>query len=118
VVFPRRPARASGISPTEVAALSGAAGETGRSGPVPWRRLIPRMVPMMVTYFCMGWTGWLYVTWMPSLFSKNYGIDMKKSAMFFAATFLCAMCAEFVGGIAQRLPAAAHRAPADRALAG
>ena len=36
----------------------------------------------MITYFCMGWTGWLYVTWMPSLFSKNYGVDMKKSAMF------------------------------------
>jgi nitrate/nitrite transporter NarK len=53
----------------------------------------------MVTYFCMGWTGWLYVTWMPSLFSKNYGVDMKKSAMFYAATFLCAMFAEFFGGI-------------------
>jgi nitrate/nitrite transporter NarK len=60
---------------------------------------VPRMVPMMITYFCMGWTGWLYVTWMPSLFSKNYGIDMKKSAMFYAATFLCAMVAEFFGGV-------------------
>jgi nitrate/nitrite transporter NarK len=53
----------------------------------------------MVTYFCMGWTGWLYVTWMPSLFSKNYGVDMKKSAMFYAASFLCAMLAEFFGGV-------------------
>jgi nitrate/nitrite transporter NarK len=53
----------------------------------------------MITYFCMGWTGWLYVTWMPSLFSKNYGVDMKKSAMFYAATFLCATFAEFFGGV-------------------
>jgi sugar phosphate permease len=89
----------SSISPDEVAALTAGPAKPGGSGPVPWRRLVPRMVPMMVTYFCMGWTGWLYVTWMPSLFSKNYGIDMKKSSMFFAATFLCAMCAEFVGGI-------------------
>jgi len=36
---------------------------------------------------------------MPSLFSKNYGVDMKKSAMFYAATFLCAMVAEFFGGV-------------------
>jgi len=89
----------AGISPVEVAALSAGPGRPGGSGPVPWRRLVPRMVPMMVTYFCMGWTGWLYVTWMPSLFSKNYGVDMKKSAMFYAATFLCAMVAEFFGGV-------------------
>jgi MFS family permease len=87
------------ITPAELAVLP-SGGQTARtSGPVPWRRLVPRMVPMMVTYFCMGWTGWLYVTWMPSLFSKNYGIDMKKSAMFYAATFLCAMLAEFFGGV-------------------
>ena len=61
------------------------------SGPVPWRRLIPRMAPMMIGYFCQGWTGWLYVTWMPSLFSKNYGLDLKKSSLFYAVTLLCAM---------------------------
>ena len=87
------------ITPAEVAVLTAGPAQPGGSGPVPWRRLIPRMVPMMVTYFCMGWTGWLYVTWMPSLFSKNYGIDMKKSAAFYAATFLCAMFAEFFGGV-------------------
>jgi sugar phosphate permease len=88
------------MTPADLAALPGAGdGASPHSGPVPWRRLIPRVAPLMVTYFCMGWTGWLYVTWMPSLFSKNYGVDMKKSAMFFAATFLCAMFAEFVGGV-------------------
>jgi MFS family permease len=88
------------MSTAELSALAQNSGRGERySGPVPWRRLIPRMAPMMATYFCMGWTGWLYVTWMPSLFSKNYGVDMKKSAMFYAATFLCAMVAEFVGGI-------------------
>jgi MFS family permease len=32
------------------------------SGPVPWQRPVPRMTPMMIIYFCQGWTGWLYVT--------------------------------------------------------
>jgi sugar phosphate permease len=94
------PREHGGVGPAELAELPGAdPAKPTLSGPVPWRRLIPRVAPLMVTYFCMGWTGWLYVTWMPSLFSKNYGVDMKKSSMFFAATFLCAMFAEFVGGI-------------------
>ena len=79
------------ITPAELAVLPSGSRTARTSGPVPWRRLVPRMVPMMVTYFCMGWTGWLYVTWMPSLFSKNY-IDMKKSAMFYRTDVSCARC--------------------------
>jgi MFS family permease len=107
-----------GIDAAELAALPGGdASKPQNSGPVPWRRLVPRMVPMMITYFCMGWTGWLYVTWMPSLFSKNYGVDMKKSAMFYAATFLCAMLAEFFGGIiSDRLLARTGKKSIDRSL--
>jgi MFS family permease len=88
------------ITVVELAALPSA--QTGRqivSGPVPWRRLIPRMTPMMVGYFCQGWTGWLYVTWMPSLLSKNYGLDLKKSSFFYAVTLVCAMFAEMLGGV-------------------
>ncbi len=97
--FRDEPSDHPGISTTELAVLSEGVQTARTSGPVPWRRLVPRMVPSMVTYFCMGWTGWLYVTWMPSLFSKNYGVDMKKSAMFYAATFFCATIAEFLGGV-------------------
>ena len=88
------------ITSAELAALRGA-DPTKRlgSGPVPWRNLVPRMVPMMIGYFCQGWTGWLYVTWMPSLFSKNYGMDLKNSSLFYAVTLLCAMLAEFLGGL-------------------
>jgi nitrate/nitrite transporter NarK len=38
-------------------------------------------------------------TWMPSLFSRNYGLDLKKSSLFYAATLLCSMFAELVGGV-------------------
>jgi nitrate/nitrite transporter NarK len=57
------------------------------------------MTPMMIGYFCQGWTGWLYVTWMPSLLSKNYGLDLKKSSLFYAGTLFCAMIAELLGGV-------------------
>jgi MFS family permease len=98
--FHEDPRRHPGITDAELAALPGADPERRMEhNPVPWRRLVPRMVPMMIGYFCQGWTGWLYVTWMPSLFSKNYGLDLKKSAFFFAVTLICAMCAELLGGV-------------------
>ncbi|HUC71443.1 MAG TPA: MFS transporter [Stellaceae bacterium] len=88
------------ITSAELAALPAAdpAGRIG-SGPVPWRRLIPRVAPLMIIYFCQGWTGWLYVTWMPSLFQKNYGLDLKKSSLFYAAMLFSAMIAELLGGV-------------------
>ena len=69
------------------------------SGPVPWRRLIPRVTPLMIIYFCQGWTGWLFVTWMPSLMQKNYGLDLKKSSFLYAGMLFSAMIAEFLGGV-------------------
>jgi MFS family permease len=98
--FYEDPRRHPAITAAELAELPGAnPARPIASGPVPWRRLIPRMTPMMIGYFCQGWTGWLYVTWMPSLFAKNYGLDLKKSALFYAVTLLCAMCAELLGGV-------------------
>jgi MFS family permease len=98
--FYEDPRQHPAITPSELAALpKGSAELKIASGPVPWRRLIPRMAPMMVGYFCQGWTGWLYVTWMPSLFSKNYGMDLKKSSIFYAMTLLCSVFSEFLGGV-------------------
>ena len=47
----------------------------------------------MIVYFCQGWTGWLFVTWMPSLLQKNYDLDLKKSSFLYAAMLFCAMIA-------------------------
>jgi MFS family permease len=98
--FHEDPRRHPGITSAELAALPSedAAGQAG-SGPVPWRRLIPRVAPLMIIYFCQGWTGWLFVTWMPSLIQKNYGLDLKKSSFLYAAMLFSAMIAEFLGGV-------------------
>ncbi|HEY3912299.1 MAG TPA: MFS transporter [Stellaceae bacterium] len=98
--FHEDPRQHPGITGTELAALPIAdPGRRSGSGPVPWRRLVPRVAPLMIIYFCQGWTGWLYVTWMPSLFQKNYGLDLKKSSLFYAAMLFCAMIAELLGGV-------------------
>ena len=98
--FHEDPRQHPDITSAELAELPPAnpAGNIG-SGPVPWRRLIPRVTPLMIIYFCQGWTGWLFVTWMPSLLQKNYGLDLKKSSLFYAAMLLCAMFAELLGGM-------------------
>jgi MFS family permease len=98
--FHEDPRRHPGITNAELAGLPTppSASRIG-SGPVPWRRLVPRVAPLMIIYFCQGWTGWLYVTWMPSLFQKNYGLDLKKSSLFYAAMLFSAMIAELLGGV-------------------
>jgi sugar phosphate permease len=98
--FHEDPRQHPGITSAELAALPAedVAGQAG-SGPVPWRRLIPRLAPLMIVYFCQGWTGWLFVTWMPSLIQKNYGLDLKKSSFLYAAMLFSAMIAELLGGV-------------------
>jgi MFS family permease len=89
------------ISSAELAALPAADPATqAGSGPVPWRRLVPRVAPLMIIYFCQGWTGWLFVTWMPSLLQKNYGLDLKKSSFFYAGMLFSGMISELLGGVA------------------
>jgi MFS family permease len=88
------------MTPAELAELPVASHEARIvAGRVPWRRLVPRMLPTMIVYFCMGWTGWLFVTWMPSLFLHNYGLDLKSSAFFTSGTFLAGMIGDTVGGV-------------------
>ncbi len=58
--FHEDPRRHPGITAAELAALPTA--DPARqiaSGPVPWRRLVPRVAPLMIIYFCQGWTSWL-----------------------------------------------------------
>ncbi len=98
--FHEDPRRHPGITAAELAALPTA--DPARqiaSGPVPWRRLVPRVAPLMIIYFCQGWTGWLYVTWMPSLLQKNYGLEFKKSSFLYAAVLFCGMISELLGGV-------------------
>jgi Major Facilitator Superfamily len=114
--FHEDPRRHPGITSAELAALptSDSARQIG-SGPVPWRRLAARMRPMMIIYFCQGWTGWLYVTWMPSLFQKNYGLDLKKSSVLYAAMLLSGVIGELLGGVGTTICSAVPGAYRSRA---
>src|ERR1700682_1235696 len=66
---------------------------------VPWSRLIVRILPVTFTYFCYGWSLWLFLNWLPSFFLQGYQLDIKKSALFSAGVFLAGVVGDALGGI-------------------
>ncbi|MGF6640702.1 MFS transporter [Paraburkholderia sp. MM6662-R1] len=67
--------------------------------PTPWWRLLKRIAPTMLVYFCYGWTGWLFFTWLPTFFMHGRGLDLKSSAMFSAGVFLSGVVGNTAGGV-------------------
>ena len=45
------------------------------------------MWPVTLTYFCYGWSLWLYLNWLPLFFKNNYNLDIKNSALFASGVF-------------------------------
>ncbi|MBV9251807.1 MAG: MFS transporter [Acetobacteraceae bacterium] len=66
---------------------------------VPWKRLTLRMLPVTITYFCYGWTLWLYLNWLPSFFLHSYKMEITKSAIFASGVFFAGVVGDTLGGI-------------------
>jgi MFS family permease len=66
---------------------------------VPWGPLVRRMWPVTLTYFCYGWSLWLYLNWLPLFFKNNYSLDLKNSAWMSAGVFIAGVVGDSVGGI-------------------
>jgi MFS family permease len=65
---------------------------------VPWRTLLPRMMPVTIVYFCYGWTLWLYLNWLPTFFLREYKLDIAHSALFSSAVFFAGVGGDVLGG--------------------
>ena len=66
---------------------------------VPWKRLALRMSPVIVVYFCYGWTLWLFLSWIPSFFKNQYHLDLQNSALFASGVFFSGVVGDTLGGI-------------------
>jgi nitrate/nitrite transporter NarK len=66
---------------------------------VPWGPLLHRMWPVTLTYFCYGWSLWLYLNWLPLFFKNNYSLDIKNSALFASGVFFAGVVGDSLGGI-------------------
>ncbi|MDP4004676.1 MFS transporter [Methylobacterium sp. NEAU K] len=71
----------------------------GAAQSVPWGSLTRRMLPVTITYFCYGWTLWLFLGWLPSFFKENYGLDLKNSALFASGVFFAGVVGDTIGGM-------------------
>ena len=66
---------------------------------VPWAGLVRRMWPVTLTYFCYGWCLWLYLTWLPLFFKKNYGLNIGRSAFFTFGVYIAGVVGDTAGGM-------------------
>jgi MFS family permease len=65
---------------------------------VPWLRLAKRIAPVTAVDFCYGWTLWVFLTWLPSFFLKNFHLDLKRSAIFSSGVLLGGVLGDACGG--------------------
>ncbi len=89
-----------GISEAELAVLPAyATGSRAKADAVPWRLLVPRMMPTAIVYFCYGWTLWLYLSWLPQYFLHGHDLNLKNAAWFTTAVGMAGVIGDSVGGI-------------------
>jgi len=93
------PNKHSAITPQEIATLPPYGSKKSNAAKVPWSRLIARMAPVTVVYFCYGWILWLFLSWIPSFFKGQYNLDLKKSALFASGVFISGVVGDTLGGI-------------------
>ena len=94
------PREHKGITAEELARLPlGDVKQGAQKSRIPWRRLVMRMWPVTLTYFCYGWSLWLYLNWLPSFFKEGYQLDIKNSALFASGVFFAGVVGDTVGGM-------------------
>ena len=93
------PREHKGITAEELARLPLGDAKGAQKPRIPWRRLVKRMWPVTLTYFCYGWSLWLYLNWLPSFFKEGYQLDIKNSALFASGVFFDGVVGDTVGGV-------------------
>jgi len=87
------------VTPAEVGTLPSYRGGLKQRPPTPWGPLTARMIPVIVVYFCYGWTLWLYLTWLPQFLLRSFGLNLKRSALFSMGVFFGGVVGDTLGGI-------------------
>ncbi|MGO9132901.1 MAG: MFS transporter [Methylovirgula sp.] len=85
------------VTQDEIAVLPPMKGPTERI-PVPWSRLLKRILPVTLTDFCYGWMLWLFLSWIPSFFLHEYHLKLGQSAIFASGVFFAGVVGDTVGG--------------------
>ena len=92
------PRQHPGVTPEEADAMPPRRLAAKRA-PIPWSPLTRRMVPVIFTYFCYGWTLWTFLSWVPQFMLHAYKLDLKHSAVFASVVFFGGVLGDALGGI-------------------
>ncbi|QKJ89075.1 MFS transporter [Paramixta manurensis] len=98
IYFRNDPRTHRGVTPEEIAELPAYSGPAHRT-PVPWLALTRRILPVTLVFFCHAWALWLYLSWLPSFFVGEYGINLKTSALFTSGVFIAGVVGNTAGGM-------------------
>jgi MFS family permease len=96
--FRNNPSDHPSITAAELQALPVRALDAKRPN-VPWIPLIRRMWPVTLTYFCYGWTLWLYLTWIPQFFQNSYNMNLSASVVFITVVYGAGAVGDTIGGL-------------------
>ena len=97
VYFRDNPREHGRISSEEADVLPEYSGNASRL-PVPWIKLLRRMLPVTIVYFCYGWVLWMFLTWIPQYFQQSHHMQLGKSAAFSAGVFFAGVIGDWLGG--------------------
>jgi MFS family permease len=109
---------------TELAELPDGGAAPERTGPTPWRRMLPALLPVLVVDFCYGWLLWIYLTWLPTLFKDQFGLQLGQFALYTSLVLLAGVVGDLAGGrlsdelLRRRDPVVARRLPLVLGLTG
>jgi MFS family permease len=96
------PANHPAVNGAELAIIrSGAAPAPNETQQVPWARMLadPNMLLLFTTYFCSGFGFSFFVTWMPTYFTREFGISLTKSGFYSALPLAAGVAGCALGGI-------------------
>ena len=71
------------ISVEEKMLLANSAPPEGRS-PIPWRQLgtLAPVWALFITFFCTSWSLYVFLSWMPSYFASEHGLDISSAGVY------------------------------------
>jgi ACS family glucarate transporter-like MFS transporter len=96
------PANHSAVNAAELALIRAGAipSQSSRQG-VPWRGLLtnPNMLRLFFTYFASGFGFQFFVTWLPTYFTREFGVSLIGSGFYASLPLLAGAVGCFLGGV-------------------
>lgn len=68
---------------------------------IPWKHLIfnKRLIALMASHFCVNWSIYTLIAWLPTYFYRTQSVDIAKSSIYAAMPYMGAIVVGLTGGI-------------------